>query len=294
MAINSQDALITAITAGQTHRYDWNKITGAAAYTAGRWYDTSSLNGNPVANAYPGTALGWVTCNEAAGNGTQIFGMPHGGDVSTDLKQLLNMYAVTAVATGVPAVLMLCDMQGYWPGINMNTLSAQTMTGTPTLRYTNGEGCRLFLVARATTGSTAHNIAVSYSNTVPTAGRTLPVTVAATASAIVPHIVHSGTAANNYGPFLPLASGDKGVSNVATVTLSAASGSASTAALVLTRPLATLPLTTLGVAAERDLLNQFPSLPTIKDGACLHWLLFTGAAVAANTNFYGAQEVAWG
>lgn len=292
--INSQDALIAAISGGKSFRADWNKITGAAAYTAGRWYDTSGLAGTPVANSYPGTALTWRTCDESTGNGTDIFGIPHGGNVSTDIKNLLNLYAVTAVATGVPAVLMLCDMQGYWPGINMNTLSAQTMLGSPTLRYTNGVGCRLFLVARATTGAVAHNIAVSYSNTVPTAGRTLPVTVAATVSAIVPHIVHSGTAANNYGPFLPLASGDAGVSNVASVTLSAASGTASTAALVLARPLATLPLTTLAVAAERDLLNQFPSLPIIKDGACLHWLLFTGAATAAATSFFGAQETAWG
>jgi hypothetical protein len=293
MAINSQDALITSITSGKFHRADWNKITGAAAYTAGRWYDTSSLAGTPVANSFPGTALAWRTCDESTGNGTDIFGIRHGGNVLSDLKHILNMYALTGVATGVPAMLMLCDMQGYWPGINMNT-TVNTLTGTPTLRYTNGEGCRLFLVARATTGATAHNIAVSYSNTTPTAGRSLPVTVAATASAIVPHIVHSGTAANNYGPFLPLASGDTGVSNVASVTLSIASGTASTAALCLVRPLATLPLTTVSIAAERDLLNQFPSLPTIKDGACLHWLLFTGAAVGASSNFYGATEFAWG
>lgn len=294
MAITSQDALIAAFSAGQFNRYDWNKITGAAAYTAGRWYDLSSLGGVPVANSFPGTSLAWVTCTESAGNGTDKFGMYHGGDVSTSIKHLVNMFAVTAVATGVPAVLMLCDMQGYWPGINMNVNTAQNMTGTPTLRYSGGAGCRLFLVARATTGATAHNIACSYTNQAGTTGRTLPVTVAATASAIVPHIVHSGTAANNYGPFLPLASGDTGVQNVASVTLSAASGTASTAALVLTRPLATLPITTLGVAAERDLLNQLPSLPRVYDGACLHWLLFAGAAVAASTNFYGAAETVWG
>ena len=41
MAIQSVDNLISAISAGQTARYDWNKITGASAYTAGRWSDTS-------------------------------------------------------------------------------------------------------------------------------------------------------------------------------------------------------------------------------------------------------------
>jgi hypothetical protein len=109
----------------------------------------------------------------------------------------------------------------------------------------------------------------------------------------VPHILHSGAAANNYGPFLPLAGGDTGIQKFNSVQLSAASGSASTAALVLTVPIMTLPLTTLAVAAERDLFNQFPSLPQIKNEGCLHWLLFTGAAVAANTNYYGALESGW-
>lgn len=292
MPFSSMDDLVNEITSGKFNRNDWNKLTGAAAYTAGRWFDLSGLAGTPVANAFAGTALAWRTCDEATGNGTQIFGLPHGGNVSPDTKHILNVSAVTAVATGVPAQLMLVDLQGYWPGITNNSATAQTLTGTPTLRYTNGAGCRLFWVQTATAGATAQNIALSYSNTTPTAGRALPVTVAMTASAIAPHISHSGTAANNYGPFLPLASGDTGVSNVATVTFSAAN--TGTGALCLARPLLTLPLTTASVAAERDLLNQLPSLPRVMDGACLTWLYFAGAATGATTNFYGAVEVGWG
>lgn len=292
MALSSQDDLITALSAGQFWRSEWNKITGAAAYTAGRWYDTSPLNGHPIANAWAGTSLTWTACDESTGNGTQIFGIRNGGNVATDIKHLLNLWAVTGVATGVPSVLMLCDMQGYWPGISMNSGSAQSLSGTPAPRYTNGAGCRLYLIITATSGATAHNLSMSYTDQDGNTGQALPVTVACTASAIVPHITHSGTAANNYGPFVPLASGDTGVRNVASVTLSAASG-AGTAALVMTRPLAVLPLTTASVAGERDLVNQFPSLPQIKDGACLHFLLFAGAAVAASTNFYGGAEFVW-
>jgi hypothetical protein len=286
------DDLVNEITSGKFNRADWNKITGTNAYTAGRWYDFSGLAGTPVANAWAGTALAWRTCDETTGNGTQIFGLPHGGNVSPDTKHVLNVSAITSVATGVPAQLMLCDLQGYWPGITNNSATAQTLTGTPSLRYTNGAGCRLFWVQTAGAGATAQNIALSYSNTVPTSGRALPVTVAMTASAISTHISHSGTAANNYGPFLPLASGDTGVSNVASVTFSAAN--TGTGALCLARPLLTLPLTTVSVAAERDLLNQLPSLPRVMDGACLTWLYFAGAATAQSTNFYGAVEVGWG
>lgn len=293
MTIQSLDNIVNSISGGKTARYDWNKITGAAAYASGRWYDLSQLAGLPVANTYPGTALAWQTCTESTGNGTDIFGIPNGGNVSTDLKHLIAAAAWGTAATAVPATLMLVDVQGYWPGINMNVATAQTLTGTPTLRYANGAGVRPFLVVTAASGATAHNVALSYTNQAGTSGRALPVTVACTASAIAGHVTHSGTAANNYGPFLPLASGDTGVQNVASVTISAASGSG-TAALVLARPLFSLPLTTVSVAAERDLLNQLPSLPRVFDGACLTWLYFAGAATAASTNFYGSFDVAWG
>lgn len=289
MAIQSQDQLISSFTSGKVWRQDWNKITGGAAYTAGRWYDLSPLNGTPIANTWTGTALNAQVPSETTG-----FGIYHGGNVSTDIKNIINAGAVSAVATAVPGTLMLVDMCLYYPGISMNSAVAQTLVNTNTLtRYTTGEGLRAYLVITATSGATAHNVALSYTDQGNTAGNTLPVTVACTASAIVPHITHSGTAANNYGPFLPLASGDTGIRSVQTITMSAASGSG-TAALVLCKPLLTLPITTLGVYAERDLLNQLPSLPKIQDGACLTWLYFPGAATAANTNIFGHIQSVWG
>lgn len=292
MAFTSLDNIVEEISNGKFTRIDWNKITGAAAYAAGRWYDLSALGGTPVANAWAGSALAWTECTESTGNGTQIFGMRHGGNVSADTKHLLNASAITAVATGVPSQLMLVDMCGYYPGINMNSSSAQNLTGTPTLRYTNGVGVRAALVVVTTTGATAHNLSMTYTDQDGDTGNTLPVTVSCTASAITPHITHSGTAANNYGPFLPLASGDTGIRSVQSVQLSAAS-LAGTAALVLYKPIMTIPLVAVSIASERDFLNQIPSLPQIKDGACLTWLYFTGAATAASTNFYGSLECAW-
>jgi hypothetical protein len=75
MGFSSLDDFIASVTVdGKFNRYDWNKITGAAAYTAGRWYDLSGLAGNPPANAWSGTAL-----NAQAPNDTSGFGMYHGG-----------------------------------------------------------------------------------------------------------------------------------------------------------------------------------------------------------------------
>lgn len=290
MGFNSTDDFVNEVTSnGKFWRNDFNKITGAAAYTAGRWYDMSPLNGTPVANAWTGTALNAQVPSESTG-----FGLYHGGNVSSDTKHIINISAMSAVATAVPGVLMLVDMCLYYPGISMNSSSAQNLTNTNTLtRYTDGAGLRAYLVIQTTAGATAHNVAMSYTNQAGTSGRTLPVTVACTASAITPHITHAGTAANNYGPFLPLASGDTGIRSVQSVTISAASG-AGTAALVLCRPLATIPITTASVAAERDLMNQLPSMPRVFDGACLTWLYFAGAATAASTNFFGSVDFAWG
>jgi hypothetical protein len=83
------------------------------------------------------------------------------------------------------------------------------------------------------------------------------------------------------------------VQNVASVTLSAASG-AGTAALVLVRPLAKITLSVAGLMTEKDLLNQIPSLPRIMDGACLTWLYGSGAATVAASTFAGATEFVWG
>lgn len=292
MAIGSLNALIAAISAGQRWRTDFNKITGAGAYTAGRAYDMTALNGHPVANAWAGTALNFVECDEAAGNGTQIFGIRHGGNVAASIKHLLNMGAITTAATGIPSTLMLVDIEGYWPGISNNTLSAQTLVGTPSLRATNGEGLRLYWVQTAAAGATAQNIALSYTDQAGNTGNALPVTVAMTASAIVGHISHSGTAANNYTPFLPLASGDFGVRNVASVTFSAAN--TGTGALVLARPIMEIPLGIASLYHNKDMLSQTPSLPVIPDGACLGFILIAGGAVAAATTFAGHAETVWG
>lgn len=227
---------------------------------------------------------------------SSVGAMYHGGNVSTDTKHILNASVFSATATFVPGVWMLCDMLMCYPFIDMNSASLQTLINNNTLpRYTDGKGVRAYLVAKTVVGATPHNLSMSYTNTTPTSGRVLPVTVACTASAIIGHITHAGVAANNYGPFLPLAAGDTGITSVQSVKLSAASGTANTFAdLVLCRPLLTLPNTTASVATERDLMNQLPSLPRIVDGAYLNWLFFAGGAVAANSNAYGNLDVCWG
>jgi hypothetical protein len=106
-------------------------------------------------------------------------------------------------------------------------------------------------------------------------------------------IPYSGTGAGKYGPFLPMAAGDSGIRSIQQFSLSATYTSG-VLNLVVCRPLLTLPLTTIGVAAERDLLNQVPSLPRVYDGANLTWLMYAGANTPVNSAYFGHLDFAWG
>jgi hypothetical protein len=296
MGFSSVDDMISEMTTGgKTWRQDFYKIT-SGTWAAGRWYDLSTFAGSPVANTYPGTALAAVAPDESTG-----WGLYHGGNVSTDTKHLMNVMAVANAATGVPAVMMLVDVCLYYPDIPFNSASQQTLNNTNTLtRYTDGIGLRSYMMVDAGTGGTAHNLdntagtGTQYVNTAD-ATKQHPGTISFVASAIQGHIAHSGTAANNTGAFLPLAAGDVGLKRYSHWKLSASStGGATAGNLVICKPLATLPITTLNVAAERDLVNQLASMPRIRDGACLNWLVFVGGNTAANTVFQGAVETAWG
>lgn len=226
------------------------------------------------------------------------------GDLTggTATKHLLTMSAQTAGATTVPITLLLVDLLGCYARIDSNTASQLTLANSLTLpRNTDGVGVMAYsVVAPTTNGTGAHNITLEYTNQAGTGTRNLPQTVAATVSAVNSHIYHTGTAANNIGPFFPLQAGDTGIRSVQKWQQSAASGTANTFTnLVLAKPIMEIQLTTQFLLAERDMLNQFPSLPQIQESAatsnaCLSWIAYAGAATPANTNFFGVLRYAWG
>lgn len=283
------DAINETSNNGKFYRSDFTK-TSAVTAAVGRWYDMSLQNGIPVAQPYTaGTNLAFQALTEASGTGIY-----HGGDVSPDTKHLLNIGAFGSTATSAPSVMQLVDVLGYYPITTVTTTTAQTLNNTVTLpRYTDGKGVRAYLVARGTMGAGTPNITINYTNQDGVAGKTNPVTVTAVATAVAGHIVHSDPTANHYGCFIPLAAGDSGIRSIQSITLSATMTSGSLA-LVLCRPITALPIVSLGVASERNLLNQLPSLPRIYDGAHLNFLLFTGAAYASGGNITGYCEFIYG
>jgi hypothetical protein len=210
-------------------------------------------------------------------------------------KVLLNAAAQTAAATTAPCVLMLVDLLGFYPITSVTTTGAQTLNNTVTLpRYTDGAGVQAFITPSTVMGAATPNITLGYTNSAGVGSRATPATLPiGNSAAAVTSIVYSGTGAGKYGPFVPLQAGDAGIRSVQSINLSASYVSG-VLNLVLCKPLLTLPITTLGVTAERDLVNQFNSMPRVYDGACLSWLMLAGAATPVASPLSGHLELGWG
>ena len=292
-----QDDLINQVsTNGKFYRSDWQKSTFATtAHTAGLWYSLFRGGGNPPADTILGTGtnLAFQQLTDATANAT---GIPHGGNVGggTGYKHLLNAAAQTAAATTAPCVLMLVDLLGFYNITSVTTTGAQTLNNTVTLpRYTDGAGVQAFVTPSTVMGAATPNISIGYTNSAGTASRATPATLPiGNTAAAVTSIVYSGTGAGKFGPFMPLQAGDAGIRSVQSINLSASYVSG-VLNLVLCKPLLTLPITTLGVTAERDLVNQFASMPKVYDGACLAWLMLAGAATPVASPISGHLEFGW-
>ncbi len=290
MPINSLDHLMRKSTDGSITSIDWQFTTNRACVT-NRWNDASGFNTTGPINTFPGSALTWVDCNSSS-----PFALPLGETVdeaSGFSRHIIFGSALSAAAAAVPGVLMLVDLQGYWPGLT-NITTPQTLSGTPTLRYPSGEGLKLYPVVTTGTGSGSPALSLSYTNQAGTPNRSLSHSLVMPISTPPNTLYHYAPSTLGFGanPFLPLAGGDTGVQNVASVTMSAATGG--TFALCLAKPLITIPIVQISSVVERDFVTQFTSLPRVYNGACLTWLYYSGAVTLINSNIYGSLEMVWG
>jgi hypothetical protein len=273
-------------TNGSTWHTEWQKVSGVAPYTAGRWYDLTLLSGTPRSNVYPGSMRTATQLNNrSSGN------LWHG--LSDTNKFVMNMGAWSAVSTAAPSHLMLCDLLLFYPLIDLDDDGLQELNNALALtRYTDGNGVRAYLVTTADAGAVIPTITMSYTNQDGVSGRQLPNPVNLGTLSIVGHLSSSGTVASNYGPFLPLAQGDTGIRSVQSIQLSIGMGGG-WATLVLCKPITSMPLVEARVVTENDFIKQFPSLPKIEDSAYLGFILFTGANLAAGTRLGGYVDFIW-
>lgn len=301
MSFASLDDIASKLSGGKQFMSPWFKLSGAATHVAGNAYDLSLGTGLPVANTYPGAAATSVAPNETTG-----WGMYHGGNVTPDVKAVMNAMAMAVGGNSAPGILILVDVALYYPGIDLRSTGSVGMTNTVTLtRHTTGVGLRHYVVVTTQSGGTPASTPVlsvfNYRNQSDvdanlTGVGTINFTAGAAGIPPVSKIVHCAPAANHHGPFLPLNAGDTGIKRVNTFQLSTAytGSTTTTGCIVLAKPITMIPLVAVGLPGERSLFAPAPVLPPIPDGACLSWLYFPGAATAANSTFMGSLDVGWG
>lgn len=287
MGWSSQDDLITQLTTNGKGDFVNTSKTLSSAGTAGAWTLLAGHAGTPPAATFTGSDLTYVPTDDTWSEGT----IYTGGDVSTATKHFLTAGGVAVAAAGAPWYIMAIDLVGFVPlsGTNVSTTGTKTVTmtaigssGSKGDRYPAGAGLRMFVAADTALGANAPTCVVNYLDTGGGAGATT--TFTSTASMGVGQLLNTGAAANKYNPFLPLAAGDTGVSDIVSLVWSGTAHASGTVIIGLCKPLWTLPLPATGLYSKMDLVNALPSMRQIKDGANIQFLLFqTGATTSAGT-----------
>ncbi len=170
-----------------------------------------------------------------------------------------------------------------------------TGTGTHTItwllpRYTNGAGVQAIIFNPAATamGAATPNLSLGYTNSAQATSRATPTVLPiGKTAASNSHILYTGaTGTGKYNYMMPLQSGDSGIAEVNTIqnSISYVSG---TYTVALVKEIGRFPLSTLGLASERNFLFEYPSMPRIYDGAALYFALGSGVATPLSSAISG-------
>lgn len=297
MGFSSMDDLINEVTTNNKSEALVYQKTTAGLAVAGGWSCLGNSTGSIPASTYGAADLTFTATDDTWTEGA----LYHGGDKSPDTKHFISAGASAYNATGAPWLLMCVDQVGYvkLSGTNVSTTGAKVVTMTPigssgatVDRYPNGEGLRMYMSASGAMGANAPTCIVNYLNTAGASKATT--TFTSTASGATGLILNSGAAVNKYGPFIPLATGDTGVSDIVNVTWAGTAHASGTVILHLVKPLFTIPLPANGIHTMLDFVNSIPSLRKIPDGANLRFIMFNTAATPAGSPIFIELNVAWG
>lgn len=296
MGYTSQDDLINQLTTNGKGDMAYTSKTLTSTGTAGAWTLLSGNAGMPVAATFTGTDLVYVPTDDTWAEGT----IYTGGDKSPATKHFLSAGASCVAAAGAPWFIMAIDLVGFVPlsGTNVSTTGTKTVTMTALSntaskgdRYPNGEGLRLFVAADTALGANAPTCIINYRDTEGNAGATT--TFTSTASLGVGQLLNTGAAANKYNPFLPLAPGDTGVSDIESLVWSGTAHASGSVIIGLCKPLWSIPVPATGLYTKVDFVNALPSLRRIPDGANLQFLLFQTGATTSGGSVWVDFDYGW-
>lgn len=181
--------------------------------------------------------------------------------------------------------------------INFTTAGVGTHTTNWLLpRYTNGAGLNAIFFNPAATamGAGTPNLSLGYTNSAQVTSRATPTVLPVGKTAATnSHILYTGaTGAGKYNFAVPRASGDSGIAEINTIQNSTSYVSG-TYTVALYKELGRFPITTLGVASERNFRFEVPSMPRIYDSAALYFLIGSGVATPANSALSGHLDFVW-
>ena len=177
-----------------------------------------------------------------------------------------------------------------------------TGTGTHTItwllpRYTNGAGVQAIFFNPAATamGAATPNLSLGYTNSAQVASRATPTVLPiGKTAASNSHILYTGaTGTGKYNYMTPLQSGDSSIAEINTIQNST-SYISGTYTVLLVKEISRFPLSTLGLASERNFLFEYPSMPRIYDGAAMYFALGSGVATPASSAISGLLSFVWG
>jgi hypothetical protein len=239
------------------------RVAGAAATApiAGRGCSLFRYEGMPAGGAVPTAAA----IPDRATVGAMPFSAPGGG------REKLLIGA--GIAPLVPGVFVLYDRLFHIGGLSGIVTTAQTVQGatpTPALtRNTGGAGNFAFYEVYSILGTTGATLTMTYTDQDGNTGQTSTINIGAT-----------GFREETRAQRIPLAAGDSGIRAVASVQLSASTGTAGNFGITIARPLALIPVGAAGIMGWRDYTTGLPGIPAIDPNACLALLFIPGAATA--------------
>jgi hypothetical protein len=299
MGWTSHDDMINQITVNGKTSVETYQKNLVANTNAGHWGHLISGTGSVPAATFSGAEATFVSTDNTWSEGAIAIG----DQTSPATKHLLSM-GVSFTGTGSPLFVLPIDLIGYAKlnTTNVTTTGAKTITMTPISntaanvdRYANGEGLRAFVASYGTMGANAPTIQMTYTNSAGGTGKTTTAGIVSTASAVSGVILNSGNVVNKSGPFLPLAAGDTGIKDIESLTWGGTAHASGNVIVGLCKPLcAPIPIPATGLYNMIDFLNTVPSLPRLRNGCNLTFLVYFTVAGTAGNTFYSSFEYGWG
>ena len=245
------------------------RIAGAAATApiAGRGCSLWRYDGMPAGGAVPTAADIPVR--------TTVGAIPFTAPGSGRDKQLIS----AAIAPSVAGVFILYDRLFHIGGLSGIVTTAQTVQGTtptPALtRNTDGAGNFAFYEVYTAIGTTSTTLTMTYTDQDGNTGQTSIINIGA-----------NGFREETRAQRIPLAAGDSGIRAIASVQLTASTGTAGNFGITIAQPLAVIPVGAAGIMGWRDYTTGLPGIPVIDPNACLS--LFFIPSTATATEIFGA------